>query len=119
MMFPSTRQYTEITDQSLLPNNPIERADIKAAEDIYGSIIGSLKGKTATHKSIPVDRRITGVPTAIRNKFQSVIVALDLMFINKIPFFLTISRGLHFGTVENILTRHMDVVLKAVKHMIG
>jgi hypothetical protein len=41
------------------------------------------------------------------------------MFINKIPFFLTILRGLHFGTVETIRTRHMDVVLKAVKRMIG
>jgi hypothetical protein len=119
MMFPSTRQYMDIADKSLLRNSPIERADIKAAEEIYGTNIGSLKGKTATHKSIPVDGRIAGVPNAIRSKFQSVIVAVDIMYINKIPFFLTISRGLHFGTVETIRTRHMDVVLKAVKRMIG
>jgi hypothetical protein len=41
------------------------------------------------------------------------------MYINKIPFFLTISRGLHFGTVENLRTRRMDTVLKKVKHLIG
>jgi hypothetical protein len=119
MMFPSTRQYMNIADKSLLRNNPIERADIVAAEDIYGSNIGSLKGKTVTHKALPVDGRIAGVPQAIRDKFQSVTLSLDLFFINKIPFFLTISHGLHFGTVETIRSRHIDLVLQGVKQVIG
>jgi hypothetical protein len=119
MMFPSTRQYMNIADKNLLRNNPVERADIVAAEDIYGSNIGSLKGKTVTLKALPVDGRIAGVPQAIRDKFQSVTLSLDLFFINKIPFFLTISHGLHFGTVETIRSRHIDLVLQGVKQVIG
>jgi hypothetical protein len=119
MMFPGIKQYLDIADRQLLRNNPVERADIKAAKDIYGPNIGSLKGKTVTHKSIPVDGRIAGVPPAIKQNFQSIVICLDIMFINKIPFFLTTSRGLHFGTVENLRTRHMDIVLKKVTHLIG
>jgi hypothetical protein len=118
-MFPSTRQYLDIADKQLLRSNPVERADIKVAEDIYRSNIGSLKGKTVTHKSILVDGRIAGVPPAIKQRLQSVVICLDLMYINSFPFLLTsISRGLHFGTVKNLRTRHMNVVANKVKHLI-
>jgi hypothetical protein len=44
-MFPSPRQLLDISDQNELKNNPVQRADIKAAEDIYGSnLVGALKG---------------------------------------------------------------------------
>jgi hypothetical protein len=43
---PSTRDYLRIVETNQLPNYPIERDDILAAEDIFGPDLGSLKGKT-------------------------------------------------------------------------
>jgi hypothetical protein len=105
MMFPSTRQYIDIADKQLLRNNPVERADIKAAEDIYGPNVGSLKGKTVTHKSIPVDGRLAGVPPAIKQRLQSIVISLDIMYINSIPFLVTISRGLYTSVPSKIYRR--------------
>jgi hypothetical protein len=42
---PSTHTYLNIVDKNLLPNCPVTRADIFAAEDICCPNLGSLKGK--------------------------------------------------------------------------
>jgi hypothetical protein len=43
---PSTRSYIHIIDNNLLPNCPVTRHDVIAAEDIFRPNLGSLKGKT-------------------------------------------------------------------------
>ena len=89
-MFPSTRELMDISDQHLLKNNPVQRADIKDAENIYGTNLGSLKGKMVTQKGITVAGQITGVPPVIKQKYQSMTLCIDLLFVNKIPFLLMI-----------------------------
>jgi hypothetical protein len=44
IMFPGSRELMDITDQHLLKNNPVQRVDIKDAEHIFGTNVGSLKG---------------------------------------------------------------------------
>jgi hypothetical protein len=43
---PSTKDFLWIVARNQLPNCPITRNDILAAEDIFGQSIGSLNGKT-------------------------------------------------------------------------
>jgi hypothetical protein len=43
---PGTRSYLHIINNNLLPNCPVTREDVLAAEDIFGPNLGSLKGKT-------------------------------------------------------------------------
>jgi hypothetical protein len=43
---PSIKHFIQILTSNQLPNCPITRADIIAAEHIFGLDIGSLKGKT-------------------------------------------------------------------------
>ena len=52
---PGSRQFAEIIDNNLLPNSPITRADINAADDILGRNLGYLKGKTTAraNKHVP------------------------------------------------------------------
>jgi hypothetical protein len=42
----SLKTFLDMIDRKLLPNCPITRADVKIAEDIYGTIAVHLKGKT-------------------------------------------------------------------------
>jgi hypothetical protein len=118
-MFPSVRQLLDISDQNEPKNNPVQRADIKLAEDIYGSNLGALKGKTVTHKGITVNSQITGVPPAIKNKYKCVTLCIDIMFVNKIPFLVTTSRGLHFGTVENLVNWQVSTVKDALNRVLS
>ena len=43
---PSTSSFIHIVNNNLLPNCPVTKRDILAAEDIFGPDVGSLKGKT-------------------------------------------------------------------------
>jgi hypothetical protein len=71
IMFPSTRELMDISDHRLLKNNPVQRADIEDAENVYGTNLGSLKGKTVTRKGITVAGQITGVPPAIKKNTRT------------------------------------------------
>lgn len=97
---PSIRHYKYIIRNGLLPNCPISVDDITAAEDIFGPNVGNLKGKTVRKPS----HRVTGVhipiPPHIMSKYRDVTLAGDTMFINKMPFLVTLSRHIRFGTAE-------------------
>ena len=118
-MFPGVRQLYKIADQNLLQNSPINWADIRAAEDIFGPNLGALKGKTPACRSTVVSGGRDGVPPDILDRHHDLVVSIDIFFINKIPFLLTTSRNLHFRTVEAIPNHQVSTVLKAIQRMLA
>jgi hypothetical protein len=50
-------------------------------------------------------------------RHQDVTLCIDLMCINKIPFLVTISRHIKFGTIEVVKSRHHKVPLPAIKNV--
>jgi hypothetical protein len=61
------------------------------AEWIFSPNLGALNGKTTKQATVPVAGRIDGVPPNILQRYQAVVLAVDIMFINKIPFLITTS----------------------------
>jgi acetolactate synthase regulatory subunit len=49
--------------------------------------------------------------------YCNVILAGDIMFVNKIPFFLTISQSIKFGTAEMIKDQKAKTILAAIKQV--
>ena len=52
-----------------------------------------------------------GVPIRILKHHQQVTIAIEIMFINAIPLFITISQNLHFGTVD-VLPNRQEATIK-------
>jgi hypothetical protein len=100
MMFPNARAYSRIVDSNQLANCPVKCSDIVAAKRIFGPNLGRLKGKTVYHTGTPVPGRIDGILPNIRDHYQCVVLGVDIMFVNKIPFLITVAHGLHIGTVK-------------------
>ena len=109
---PSTKTFLSIVDNNLLQNCPITRADIIAAERIFGPDVGSLKGKTVRKTPSTVKIHMADIPTSIISRYQKVTVSADIMFVNKIPFFVTISRHIKFGTAEFLTNQKTVSILK-------
>ena len=84
---------------NILQNLPILGDDVIMSEDIYGTRIPHLKGKTVRLKIQHLDPvKITSVPKTILDKYQKVTILCDLMHINGIGFLNTISRHIMFST---------------------
>jgi len=115
---PTTRDYVKIVEGGMLHNCPITRADILAAEDIFGPNLGSLKGKTVRTKQDHVRSLVADVPYHIIKTHKAVTLCFDIMFVNKIAFLVTVSRNLRFGTTERLASRQATVVGKGLVNVI-
>ena len=114
---PSTRTFTNIVNKNLLKNCPITQNDINNAEKIFGMNIGSLKGKTVWQNTDHIKYEHANIPSDIIADCAQVTLCIDIMFVNRIPFLVSISRKLKFGTVELLGSRSALNVMKSVRNI--
>jgi len=90
---PSTKDFIHLVDNNLLANCLVTRMDILAAEHIFAPDLGSLKGKTTWRKNTHVDMSKVNILSELVSKYKDVILAVDIMFVNKVPYQVSISDG--------------------------
>lgn len=112
---PSDRAYKDIVNRNLLPNCPINSRNINATSEIFGPDIRSLKGKIV-RKTIPHDvaDRIIDVPPSIMRLYRAATLVGDIMFVNRIPFFVTTSHSIWFSMAEMITNQKAKTLTQAV-----
>ena len=116
---PRGRKFTDICLLHFKEECSITKEDFKTANDILGKNLGSLKGKTVHKKQKHVKTNILPVPPDILKIHKEVTLGVDIMFVNKIPFLITISRNIHFGTVEELPNRKLQTVKEKLKNVIN
>ena len=82
---------------------------------MWGPSIASLKGKTTRQAPPAVQTDIIKIPTEIRELHRFVTLSIDVFFINKIPFFITLSRKICFTTVTHLANRRITTIFAALK----
>jgi len=113
----SYRDFLHIVERNQLINCPISRLDVVAAEDIFGANLGSLKGKTVRRSAPMVKTAAVNIPAEIQQRYHTVTIGMDIMFVKKVAFLITISHGIKFGTVEHIENRQHETILNAMKRL--
>jgi len=98
----------------MIPNCDITREDILRVEDIFGPNFGSIKGKTTRRPTQHVNITWTRVPREILQRYGEVTLAVDIMAINKIPFMITTSRHIHFGTAKLICNKAKGKLMTSI-----
>ena len=88
---PSTADFIRIVEKNQLPNCPIGRKDILAAEDIFGPDVGSLKGKTPRTTQDQVEVPLIDLPPDLAERYKDVTLSVDVMKVNGIPFLMSLS----------------------------
>jgi hypothetical protein len=111
--------YRNIVENNLLKNCPINTTDIVAAKDILGTNLSSLKGKTVRRNGSHVRSGQVGIPREIMERYREITLAADIMFVNRIPFLVSISRNLKFGTSEVLKNRKNATIIQAFKNIKG
>ena len=85
---PNSWYLQHLIQNNLLPGCDLTSNDVKIVDHIYGHDLGSIKGKTIQSSSEQVKIPLSSIPPEIMSKYQCVILAVDVMFVNKIPFLL-------------------------------
>jgi len=61
--------------------------------------------------------KIMAVPIDVMARYQQVTMSADIMFINKVAIFVSISHGIRFGTAEMIQNKKADTLVECMKHI--
>ena len=99
----------------LIPNCPVTPKDIAIAHKILGPDIGSIRGKTTRRKPTVVETDYVEIPSEINATLGKVEIVADLMFVNTIPFIITLGKRIKFTTVSNLPNRKATTLLANLK----
>ncbi len=103
---PSLNDFKVIVTNNSIKNLPITLDDVKLAEQIFGPDIGALKGKTTRQKPTPVVSDYIEIPPELIMNHHNIVLCMDGMKINGVPFLTTVSRNIMYRTVEWIPDQH-------------
>ena len=135
----ATISYSAATNA--IKNSPITRRDVKLAMDMLGTSKYAIEGKTTRTQPAAVDQEIIQVPPTIMEYYKNVVLSIDVLHVNKIPFLMSISKDIHYGTVDalddmkiptlektinkifrlyrlrgfNVVTIHVDIQFKSIR----
>jgi hypothetical protein len=99
-------------------NCPIAKADVMAAEHIFGPDVGSLKGKTVRRPPPTVKTLPEPLPTKVMERYRDVTLCIDVMYINNVAMLVSISRNIRFATVVAIADKTGKHLLSAIKTIV-
>ncbi len=113
--FPSKKDFMWILRSNQIKDSPVMVEDAMVAYKIWGPSVAAQKGKTVQKRPEPIKTDIVSIPKEIRELHKEVTLTKDIFFLNKIPFFLTLSRVLYFTTVTHLPNRSLDEIFKVLK----
>jgi hypothetical protein len=99
----------------MIKDCPLAATDVKTATTVWGRNIAMLKGKTVRTTPPVVRQDVIEIPKEIRELHKMVTLAIDIFFVNKIPFFLTHSLLICFLLVTHLSKRKALTIFQALK----
>ena len=87
----SPGQLIKLIGQGKLDKSDITAQDVVRALDIFGQVLGSLKGKTTSHKT-----ELEEEMPVVDRQFRNQIMYIDLMFVNSIPYLVSVTNPLEY-----------------------
>jgi hypothetical protein len=114
---PSLNDFKSIIRMNIIGNNPVTTEDINIAEQIFGSDIGALKGKTVRRTPRQVIDDSIEIPNELIQSQQN--VKLCIMYVNGMQFLTTISKNIHYRTAQYIASKSPLEYAKTLKEVLN
>jgi len=117
LCYPSVKDFKWVIRSNQIKDCPVTVEDVDVATKIWGKDIAALKGKTTRSAPSPVATDFVKVPKDLLKLHRDVFLSMDIFFVNKIPFFLTLSRKICFTAVNHLANRSVSEIFKAFKEI--
>ena len=117
MGHPTDRELLGLVRSNLIMNCPVSTTAVTNANVIFGPDLAGVRGRTVRRPPDSVRTDYVEIPRAILERYQLVVLTADVMFVNGVPFLVSLARGLNLITVEFLssrtaknLARHIDQI---------
>ena len=105
MGHPTDRDFLGMVRANMITNCPVTVSASKNANLIFGPDLAGVRGRTVRRPPDAVRTDYVHLPRVIQERYQVVVLTSDVMFVNKVPFLVSQSRGLNLLTVEFLPTQ--------------
>jgi hypothetical protein len=103
--YPSPKYFKHMVSSNMIKNCPVTSTGVANANTIFGPDLATLKCKTVRITPPPVLTDYVQIPKEIMSLNRNVTLAIGIMFVNGLPFLVSISRKIKFTTVEYLIGR--------------
>ena len=100
---PSTTDFIKYVENNMISNCPLQKATFYMLKTYLGQMLDHSKAKQLA-------TTIIYLPTGMLEQHGNVTIEMDIMYINKVPYFVMTLHGIHFGTVELLKTRNWPLL---------
>ena len=92
--FPSNTDFKWMLRANQIKDCPVTLQDAEVADKIWGPNIAALKGKTTQKQPEPIVLDTIPIPKNVQDLHRLIWMSMDVFFVNKIPFLLTLGRNI-------------------------
>ncbi len=96
---PTERKFAGMVHEQLLTNCPVTVCDVDNANQIFGPDLPNLRGKATRTKLECVRVEYVQIPQDFVQLHKYVMLVVDIMFVNGLPFLVTSLQGLSLVTI--------------------
>ncbi len=94
---PTDQEFLGIIRSGMISNCPVTPTAVQNANQIFGPNLAAVRGRMVRRTPESVTTNIVEIPRAIPEQHQRVTLAVNIMFINGVPFLVSISRGINLS----------------------
>ncbi len=98
---PSTRDFNALVRLNMITDCPITTENIKHADTLFGPDLATVRGKTVRRKPTRVVTDYVDIPRTLIDINKQVTLAVDVMFVNSVPFLVSVSRTINLIMIEH------------------
>jgi hypothetical protein len=102
---PTNRDFLGMIRSGMILNCPVTPSAVQNANRIFSPDLAGVRGRTVQRPPESVTTNYVQIPGALLEQHQRVTLAVDVMFVNRVPFLVSVARGLNLVTAEHMPTR--------------
>ncbi len=90
MGHPTDKEFVGLVRAKMIPNCDVTESAVKNALTSFGPDLAGVKGRTVRRPPEQVLMECIKIPWLVLDRFQRVMLAVDVMFVNTVPFLVSV-----------------------------
>ncbi len=102
---PTDRDFLGMVHSGMILNCPVTPNAVQNTHRIFGPDLAGVRGQMVSWPLDSVTTNYLQIPCALLERHQWVTLAVNVMFVNGVPFLVSVAKGLNLVTAEHMPTR--------------